>query len=55
VASARPVLEDVELMLREVASLEACARRGELEAIGRELGRRRLLMKMDLMARELQG
>ena len=55
VASARPVLEDVELMLREVASLEACARRGDLEAIGRELGRRRLLMKMDLMARELQG
>lgn len=55
VASARPVLEDVELMLREIASLESCARRADLEAISRELGRRRLLMKMDLMARELQG
>jgi len=55
VASAAPVLEDVEQMLREVASLEACARSQDLEAIYREIGRRRLLMKIDLMARELQG
>jgi hypothetical protein len=55
VASAAPVLEDVEQMLREVAALEACARSQDLEAIHREIGRRRLLMKIDLMARELQG
>jgi len=55
VASAAPVLEDVEQMLREVASLEACARSQDLEAIYREIGKRRLLMKIDLMARELQG
>jgi len=55
VASAAPVLEDVEQMLQEVASLQACARTQDLEAIHREIGRRRLLMKIDLMARELQG
>jgi hypothetical protein len=54
-ASARPVLEDVEEMLREVAALEACARPRQLESIHREMERRRLLMKMDLMARELAG
>lgn len=55
VASARPVLEDVEDMLREVASLESCARARDLQAIHHELSRRRLLMKIDLMTRELQG
>ena len=55
VASVRPVLEDVEEMLREVAALESCARRRDLEAIHRELTRRRLLMKIDLMTRELLG
>ena len=55
VASARPVLDDVERMLREVASLEACARRGELDSIHREMQRSRLLMKIDLLSRELQG
>ncbi|MBI3932114.1 MAG: zf-HC2 domain-containing protein [Acidobacteria bacterium] len=55
VASAQPVLEDVERVLREVAALESCARRGEVQAIHREVVERRLLMKIDLMTRELQG
>jgi len=55
VASARPVLDDVELVLRDVASLEACARARDLAAIQRLLQQRRLLMKIDLMTRELQG
>lgn len=55
VASARPVLEDVELVLRQVASLQACARAGEIETLKRQLDRRRLLMKIRLMSRELQG
>jgi hypothetical protein len=55
VASARGVLVDVEGILREVASLDACANPHELEAIREEISRRRLLMKIDLMTRELQG
>jgi hypothetical protein len=55
VASARPVLQDVEQLLREVAALDPCARPGDLAAIQEELSRRRLLMKIDLMTRELQG
>lgn len=55
VMSARPVLEDVDTMLREVAALPACARPRDLEAIHREITRRRLLMKIDLMTRELAG
>lgn len=55
IASARPVLEDVEQVLREVASLESCARNRDLAAIHRQMEERRLLMKMDLMARELVG
>lgn len=54
-APARPVLEDVEQVLREVAALPPCARRQDLEAIHREMSRRNLLMKIDLMARELEG
>ncbi len=42
-------------MLLEVASLEACARSGDLDRISERISRRRLLMKIDLMARELQG
>lgn len=53
--SAGPVLDDVERALREVASLEGCARRGTLLALHKDMERRRLLMKMDLMARELEG
>jgi hypothetical protein len=55
VRSARPVLEDVDTLLREVASLPACARSRDLAAIQREIERRRLLMKIDLMTRELAG
>src|SRR5262249_41583587 len=55
VAPARPVLEDVERLLREVASLDACARSGDVEAIHRQIEERRLLMKIDLMTRELAG
>lgn len=55
VASAGTVLRDVEDVLREVASLESCARLKDLEAIHREIERRRLLMKIDLTTRELLG
>jgi hypothetical protein len=54
-AGARPVLEDVSDALREVAALDACARPEDLEAIQQRMVRRRLLMKIDLMTRELQG
>ena len=53
--SAGPVLDDVEKVLREVASLENCARLRDVEAIHRHLERERLLMKMELMTRELAG
>ena len=55
VASARPILRDVEYVLREVASLPSCARERDLQAIQREMSRRNLLMKIDLMTRELKG
>lgn len=54
-AGVRPVLDDVDNVLREVAALDKCARRADIEAIGATLERHRLLMKMDLMARELAG
>ena len=54
-AGARPVLEDVSNMLREVAALDPCARPEDLLAIQEQMSRRRLLMKIDLMTRELQG
>ncbi|HVQ29723.1 MAG TPA: hypothetical protein VMV21_09100 [Vicinamibacteria bacterium] len=55
VVSARPVLEDVEEMLREVASLEACTRPRDLARLREEMEKRQLLMKMRLMQRELAG
>jgi len=55
VAGVRPVLRDVEYVLREVASLPSCAREKDLLAIQREVSRRNLLMKIDLMTRELKG
>ncbi len=55
VMSARPVLEDVEQMLREVASLEACTRARDLARLREQMEKRQLLMKMRLMQRELQG
>ena len=55
VRSAQPVLEDVEEMLREVASLEACTRPRDLARLREEMEKRQLLMKMRLMQRELAG
>jgi hypothetical protein len=55
VVAARPVIEDVEEMLREVAALEACARQGDLDQIHDSIKRRKLLMKIDLMEKELLG
>lgn len=55
VASAQPVLAEVEQVLREVAALPSCVRPGRLQALERQIERRRLLMKIDLMTRELQG
>jgi anti-sigma factor RsiW len=55
VASARPVLEDVDNVLRELAMLPACARAGDLKAIHQQIAERRLLMKISLMTRELSG
>jgi len=54
-AAARGVLDDVEEMLRQVADLDPCAHPRELEAIRGEIERRRLLMKIDLVTRELSG
>jgi hypothetical protein len=53
--SAKPVLDDVEQVLREVASLKPCATRSELEAIHREVSERQLLLRIDLMTQELAG
>jgi hypothetical protein len=55
VASVRPVLDDVEHLLREVASLESCVRRGDVERVRAEIERRQLLMRIRLMTRELEG
>jgi hypothetical protein len=55
VAAARPLLEEVEGVLREVASLDACTRAGDLTAINRQLAERRTLMKIGLLTRELAG
>jgi hypothetical protein len=55
VASALPVLEDVENVLREVAALPSCARRRDLDTIHQHISERNLLMKISLMSRELQG
>jgi hypothetical protein len=55
VASAQPVLDDVERVLREVASLDPCASKTDLDQIHREVSERRLLLRIDLMTRELEG
>jgi hypothetical protein len=55
VASAQPLLDDVEELLREVAALPACVRADSLAAIHRQMERRNVLMKIDLMTRELRG
>jgi hypothetical protein len=55
VAGAQPVLDDVEQILREVASMEACVRFREMERLQDEIERRQILMKVRLMQRELLG
>lgn len=55
VASAQPLLDDVEGLLREVAALPACVRADSLEAIHEQMERRKVLMKIDLMTQELRG
>ena len=55
VASARGVLDDVELALREVADLPSCVRRRDVERVRREVEERQLLMRIRLMTRELEG
>ena len=55
VASARGVLDDVELTLREVADLPSCVRRRDVERVRREVEERQLLMRIRLMTRELEG
>jgi hypothetical protein len=55
VAGAQPVLDDVEQILREVASMEACVRFRDMERLQGEIERRQLLMKVRLMQRELLG
>ena len=53
--SAGRVLNDVEGLLREVAAMEDCSRTEELRAIQARLSERRLLMKLELVERELAG
>jgi len=55
VASARPLLNDVEQALREVAALESCVRARDVQRVREDLARRQLLMKIRLMKRELEG
>ncbi len=55
VASARPVLNDVEQALREVATLESCVRARDVQRVREDLARRQLLMRIRLMKRELEG
>jgi hypothetical protein len=55
VASARGVLDEVELALREVADLPSCVKRADVERLRGEVERRQLLMRIRLMTRELEG
>jgi len=55
VASAQPVLDDVEQALRDVAELPSCVKRRDVERLRAELERRQLLMRIRLMTRELEG
>lgn len=50
---ARDVLQDVDHILREIASLRRCSGREELDRVRREMEERRLLMKVRLLSREL--
>jgi hypothetical protein len=55
VASARPVLEDVDHVLRAVSALDPCASPEDFLRVQQEIETRSLLMKVRLMSRELVG
>ena len=55
VASARGVLHDVELALRQVADLPSCVKRRDVELVQKDVEERQLLMRIRLMTRELEG
>ena len=55
VASARGVLDDVEVALREVSELPSCVKRRDVERLRRQVEDRQLLMRIRLMTRELEG
>jgi hypothetical protein len=55
VASARPVLNEVEDALRDVAALPSCVRAVEVDQLRAKVERRQLLMRIRLMTRELEG
>ncbi len=55
VASARGVLTDVELALRQVADLPECVKRRDVELVQKDVEARQLLMRIRLMTRELEG
>jgi hypothetical protein len=55
VASARGVLDDVELALRQVAELPSCVKRRDVELVQKDVEDRQLLMRIRLMTRELEG
>lgn len=55
VASARGVLDDVELALRQVAELPSCVKRRDVEHVQKDVAERQLLMRIRLMTRELEG
>ena len=55
VASARGVLDDVELALRQVADLPSCVKRRDVEQVQKDVEERQLLMRIRLLQRELEG
>jgi Putative zinc-finger len=55
VESARGVLDDVELALRQVAELPSCVKRRDVELVQKDVEARQLLMRIRLMTRELEG
>ena len=51
--AARGVMEEVEGVLQQVADLPQCTRRTDVDAIARNVDRRNLLMKIEMIAQEL--
>lgn len=52
-SAARGVMEEVEGVLQQVADLPQCTRRTDVDAIAKKVDRRKLLMKIDMVAQEL--